>query len=130
TVAVARKHQAAAARRLARAMGPVFPHACRAQPLMQEHKQGSLAAFGCDPPVFQAQAAAQRAQFRPGGRIGKQGGRHSEAASICRSRNRWILPVAVLGSSSVKLIWRGYLNGARCCFTYCCKAAPVSSLGV
>ena len=35
---------------------------------MQENKQGSLAAFGRDPPVFQAQAAAPRAPFRPGGR--------------------------------------------------------------
>jgi hypothetical protein len=30
---------------------------------------------------------------------------------------RWILPLAVLGSSSMNLIQRGYLNGARRSFT-------------
>ena len=38
-------------------------------------------------------------------------------AASARSLNRWILPVAVLGSSSMNSTQRGYFHGASCDFT-------------
>ncbi|KAG1165539.1 hypothetical protein G6F35_018722 [Rhizopus arrhizus] len=88
---------------------------------MQEDEQRRRRAFRCDPQALQAQRAASGLNVGEdgAGRRGASGRRavHSVASSSWRRRNRWILPVAVLGSSSVKLICRGYLKGARCCFT-------------
>ena len=87
---------------------------------MQEHQQRGIAPLGREPAVFQALGAARHVQVDPAGvlvGLVGGGGHHGVTCSSWRRRKRWILPVAVLGSSSVKSIWRGYLKGARCCFT-------------
>src|SRR5262245_39550064 len=48
---------------------------------------------------------------------------------LARSLKRWILPVAVLGSSATNSIQRGYLKGARRSFTCCLSASASASLG-
>ena len=56
-------------------------------------------------------------------------GLESHALPAARSLKRWILPVAVFGSSGTNSIQRGYLYGASRLFTCCCSAAASSGVG-
>ena len=46
----------------------------------------------------------------------------SHFRSLARNLNRWILPVAVFGSSAMNSIQRGYLYGANTDFTCACRS--------
>src|SRR5690606_28197751 len=53
--------------------------------------------------------------------------RASRSRSRSRSRKRWILPVAVLGSSAMNSTCRGYLCGASRCLTKDCSSEASAS---
>src|SRR6185503_10349382 len=112
------------------ARGEVAPHRARAQPFVQEnHRGGALA----HPLVLDADGLAV-----PGDVGESRAGRlahalavaslPARAASRSRRRKRWIFPVAVLGSSSMNSMMRGYLWGASAPFTNAFSSA--SSAGV
>src|SRR3984957_17016320 len=92
-VAVARIDQRAATGRPRQLFGKITPHRNRAQPLMQHDKIDVIHCVMLDETIFDS--AAVDAQLV---------GLHA-----ARSLKRWILPVAVLGSSATNSIQRGYL---------------------
>src|SRR5438132_14050911 len=53
----------------------------------------------------------------------------SRLLASSRNLNRWILPVAVFGSSGTNTIQRGYLNGARRSFTNAFSSSSSAGLG-
>ena len=109
-VAVAREDEAGEAVREAELARELPPHRDRAQALVQEHDRRRFAARRADPLVFEMDLPAAPGQA--GERAPRRQRRAHEAAlarSRSRRRKRWILPVAVFGSSAMNSIARGYL---------------------
>ncbi|MNZ96147.1 hypothetical protein D3C78_1153280 [compost metagenome] len=96
----AREHQAARAHGAAQPRGEILPHRQGAQAFVQEHHERGLGAGRVEPGVFHLHLPAGP---------GKGDEVAHRPASRSRRRKRWILPVAVLGSSVRNSIWRGYL---------------------
>ena len=71
---------------------------------MQKHHQRQPGLAGADPLVLNFYRLAAPDDIGPGGRRA-----HGWPRSRSRSLKRWILPVAVLGSSARKAMLRGYL---------------------
>ena len=86
-------------------LGEIPPQGHRSQALVQHHEIRSAAIRSRNPAIFDA-AIRQREQrgFRQPTQTGSSG-----SARTDRSLKRWILPVAVFGSSSMNSIHRGYL---------------------
>src|SRR5581483_4134015 len=116
-VAVARVDERRTAGRRSRLRRKALPHCQRAQPFVQEYQRRGMGAGARrpDPLVFEAVSA--------GGEEGNAHRRRLYLLFIARSLKRWILPVAVFGSSGMNSIQRGYLNGARRSFTCCLSAS-------
>src|SRR5690606_23241990 len=99
---------------------PALPHRDGPQAFVEENHQALATVVGLDPLALYLHGAALEFDAS---QCGGDDCFHVEMVSLsCRSLKRCILPVAVLGSSSRKWMLRGYLNGANCCFTYCCSA--------
>ena len=71
---------------------------------MQKHHQRHPGLDAADPLVLELHRLAAPDDVGPGGRQA-----HGWPRSRSRSLKRWILPVAVLGSSDRKAMLRGYL---------------------
>ena len=103
-VAGARIDQAAAAGRVAQLAREVAPHRARAQAFVQEDEQRRAA---------RARGAIHSCSMRtrrPRQSRSTNSTRHAGLRRSCsRSLKRWILPVAVFGSSATNSICRGYL---------------------
>ena len=104
----AREDQPPKSPRFAQPLREVLPHGDRPQALMEEHHQRRSRALGRDPRVLHFHHA-----LPPGHRDLARAIRHGRHAcgpcSRSRNRKRWILPVAVLGSSGTNSMRRGYL---------------------
>ena len=108
-VAVAREDEAGEAVRVAEGAREVLPHRDRAEPLVQEDDDVGRRSRGADPLVFEAELATfpvDAGERRLAPAVAHDVG---PPRSRSRSRKRWILPVAVFGSSSTNSIARGYL---------------------
>src|SRR3989344_5344939 len=89
----------------------VLPHRQRPQPLVQEHHQRCRPALWRNPLVFHPHWPTSPVN---GGPFAAPAGTSAYAPvhardSSSRSLKRWILPVAVLGSSGTNSMKRGYL---------------------
>ena len=103
TVAGSREHQPAKPAGLAELRRKVFPHRDRTQALVQKDHQRRVGPICVKALVLDLHIAI------PPSDSSKTGVPHHPCRSRSRSRKRWILPVAVLGSSSTNSTKRGYL---------------------
>jgi hypothetical protein len=101
---------AEAGRRLQR-RGEIPPQRDAAEPFMQQQEGGRLVRPRAPPGGFEALPVQGE------GRV-----LHRAASSSARSLKRWILPVAVFGSSSTSAIQRGYFQGPAAAFTCACNS--------
>src|SRR6185369_14682253 len=141
----ARIHESARAGGRAELPREVSPHTQRTQAFVQEYDE-RRAAVGRDPFVFELLRATQdgkrcharRPRIRIRGDLrrvhpatGPSEGERPSVGTIpaarSRSRNRWIFPVAVFGSSSRKWMSRGYLYGANSPLTSALRASASAS---
>src|SRR5258707_894361 len=118
SIAEARIDQRGAAGRLREARGKVAPLRQRAEPLMEQDKRRRCGGACGDQLVFEAVALDRDERHQS----------HFEASS--RSLKRWILPVAVFGSSATYTKVRGYLYGAKRSLTWCRSISVSTTLPV
>src|SRR6185369_5117767 len=130
-VAGAREDEAGEAVAFAKGARKVAPHRHRAEPFVEENDgRARPVAWRADPRAFEAERSTAPVEVDESGAFCAPG-HGARARSRSRRRKRWILPVAVFGSSSINSIARGYLYGASFSLTnaFSCSS-PTSAPGL
>src|SRR6266404_3856824 len=110
--------QRGAAGRLGKARRKIAPLRKRAEPLMEQDQRRCVGVACGDQFVFEAVALDSDERHQPA------------LAERSRSLKRWILPVAVFGSSATYTNVRGHLYGARHPLTWCRSISVITALTV